>query len=115
MEYKINPKALWECLKIMETQYQKMKYCYEELEGVIPLFVEDRRFREDLKDMEKQMQELWKLRRILERVLVNSERKERKILEELEGKQRRRNSVSFGKVTLEHLSGIMEELQIWIQ
>lgn len=115
MEYKITPKALWECLQIMEIQYQKMKDCYEELEKVLSMSVEDNRFRQDLKDMEEQILELWKLRRILERVCFNSKKQEQKILERLEGKQIQRNPVSLGKVTLRHLSGIMEELQIWIQ
>ncbi|MCI8407872.1 MAG: hypothetical protein HFJ09_01175 [Lachnospiraceae bacterium] len=115
MEYKITPKALWESLEIMETQYKKMKYCCEELESVLSLNPERKVIREGLKDMEEQMQELWKLRRILERVLVKSEKQEHKILEQLEGKQRKGNTVLVGKVELGHLSDVMEELQIWIQ
>lgn len=115
MEYKITPRALWESLEIMENQYQKMKYCCEELENVLLQNPESRVIREGLKDMEEQMQELWKLRRILERVLVKSEKQEEKILEQLEGKQRKGNAVLVGKVELGYLADIMEELQIWIQ
>lgn len=116
MEYKINQKVLWECLEIMEMQDKKMKLCYEELERLFRVpSEENKNFRKDLKDMEEQMQELWKLRRILERVLVNEEWREQKILEQLEGKQKQKNNPAFGKITLGHLSEIMEDLQIWIQ
>lgn len=115
MEYKIIPRALWESLEIMETQYKKMKYCCEELESVLLLNPESKEIREGLKDMKEQMQELWKLRRILERVLIKSEKQEQKILEQLEGKQRKGNAVLAGKVELGYLADIMEELRIWIQ
>ena len=115
MEYKITPKYLWKSLEIMEKQYQRMKSCCEELENILSKNPESKVFREGLKEMEEQMQELWKLRRILERVLVKSEKQEQKILEQLEGKQRKGNTVLVGKVDLGHLAGIMEELQIWIQ
>lgn len=115
MEYKITPKALWEALEIMESQYKKMKYCYEELEQVLSLYPESRLLREELKNMEEQMQEIWKLRRILERILIKSEKQEQRILEQLEGNRRKGNNMLVGKVKLEHLSDIMEELQVWIQ
>lgn len=115
MEYKIIPRALWESLEIMETQYKKMKYCCEELECILLKNPESKEIRERLKDMEVQVQELWKLRRILERVLIKSEKQEQRILEQLEGKQRKGNAILVGKVDLGYLADIMEEMDIWIQ
>lgn len=121
MDYRINRRALQECLAVMEMQYKKMEFCYEELYRAFSPEYEsedtgnmDLPVRECQKDMEMQMQEIWRLRRILERVLSCEAQWEQKVLEKLEGKKRRIEP-KLGRIPLGHLSEKMEELQIWIQ
>lgn len=115
MDYKINQRILEECLDIMERQYKKIELCFAELENHrLRLSLENHFVEQSFKDMELQMQEIWKLRRNLERVLVHKEQREQKILEKLDGKQRR-SDATLGNIEFGRLSEIMEELQIWIQ
>lgn len=116
MEYQINQRALRECQELLERQYQKMILCYGQLEeNIVWMSEKDRHLRERLKEMEEQLFEIRKLQRILERVLLKVNQQEKKILEQLEGKQRVRNYGEFGKLSLGYLSEMMEEMQVWIQ
>ena len=115
MEYQMNQKALRECQELLERQYQKMILCYGQLEeNMLWMSEKDRNLRERLKEMEEQLLEIRKLQRILERILLKVNQQEKKILEQLEGKQPVRNYGEFGKLSLGYLSEMMEEMQVWI-